>query len=188
MDGEFSPGLAAGQCFRRLVESRRGREMARNGFVEIMSNKLQRSACVAGVEFAAGGLVWHGGGVDRRLAVVHRAKYQDWALPKGRLEAGETLAGTALREAEEETGWKVGARQFAGSVSYLKDGQPKVVLFWHMRRGTARRKGFPNPGEVDEVAWLKADEAIHRLSHLDEKHFVARHCLEPEIKPRSSAK
>jgi 8-oxo-dGTP pyrophosphatase MutT (NUDIX family) len=150
-----------------------------------MSNTPKRSAFHAGVEFAAGGLVWHGDGAGRRLAVVHRAKYQDWTLPKGRLEWGETLAETAVREAEEETGWKAIASQFAGSVSYLKEDHPKVVLLWHMKRGPIRRKGFPNKEEVDDVAWLKPEQAIHRLSHPGEKDFVTRQCLELESMPPS---
>jgi 8-oxo-dGTP diphosphatase len=142
-----------------------------------MSSIRKRSAFHAGVEFAAGGLVWDGDGSDRRLAVVHRAKYEDWTLPKGRREKGETLVETALREAEEETGWKVVARRFAGSIGYLKEGHPKVTLLWHMKRGPVRRKGFPNEKEIDEVVWLKSKQAIQRLSHPDEKDFVTRHCL-----------
>ena len=152
-------------------------EWRQDGFVENMSNTKARSAFHTGVEFAAGGLVWHGDGPRRRLAIVHRPKYQDWTIPKGRREKGETLVETAVREAEEETGWKAIARRFAGSVSYLKEGHPKVMLLWHMKRGAVRRKGFPNEEEVDEVAWLKPAQAIQRLSHPDEKDFVTRHCL-----------
>jgi 8-oxo-dGTP pyrophosphatase MutT (NUDIX family) len=150
-----------------------------------MSHESKPSAVHGGVELAAGGLVWHDDGTGSRLAVVHRAKYDDWTLPKGRLEAGETLAEAAVREAEEETGWTVSANRFAGSVSYLKEGRPKVVLFWHMKRGQARREGLPGKQEVDDVAWLKTDQAIDRLTHPDEKDFVARHCIEPESNPPS---
>ena len=146
-----------------------------------MSDTPKRSAFHAGVELAAGGLVWHGG----HLAVVHRVKYQDWTLPKGRLEEGETLAETALREAAEETGWEASARRFAGSVSYLKEDHPKVVLLWQMKREPVRRKGFPNKEEVDDVAWLKPEQAIQRLSHPDEKDFVTRLCSKLESMPSS---
>src|SRR4051812_27762866 len=72
---------------------------------------------------AAGGVVMR----DGRIVVVHRPKYDDWSLPKGKLEAGESWEEAALREVEEETGLRVTLGDELTSTHYTVRGRPKTV-------------------------------------------------------------
>jgi 8-oxo-dGTP diphosphatase len=143
--------------------------------------------------FAAGGLLWRdangddetktadGGDSDdgasgrtdgsRRLAVVHRPRYDDWSLPKGKLEAGESLAETAVREVREETGWSVRRNGFAGRYQYDVAAGPKSVFVWHMR---ADEPVDAPDNEVDELAWLSTEEALDRLTYDLERDLLRR--------------
>lgn len=112
---------------------------------------------------AAGGLLWRRGPAGYEIALVHRARYGDWTLPKGKLESGESWRDCACREVREETGYSARLQGFAGAVAYLVEDRPKVVCYWHMLAA-----GEPGPrieGEVDEVAWLPIDEARARATH-----------------------
>jgi 8-oxo-dGTP pyrophosphatase MutT (NUDIX family) len=103
---------------------------------------------------AAGGLVMR----DGRVAVVHRPKYDDWSLPKGKLDPGETWEQAAVREVEEETG--VRARIVAElAPSHYRDrkGRPKTVRWYRMDVEDAGT--FEPDSEVDELRWLSPDEA-----------------------------
>src|SRR5512139_3933174 len=85
------------------------------------------------VILAAGGIVWRDSPRGRQLAVVHRPKYDDWTLPKGKLDPGERWQDGARREVEEETGFRVTLESFAGGCAYLTRRGPKSVLYWNMR-------------------------------------------------------
>ena len=128
------------------------------------------------IEFAAGGVVWTSDRDRPRLAVVHRKEHGDWTLPKGRPQPDEEPETTALREAMEETGYVVLPGKLAGCYRYLKNGEPKLVLIWHL---TKQEESYGRPApkdEVDEVRWLTPDRAIIQLTHLAEREFVERHC------------
>jgi 8-oxo-dGTP pyrophosphatase MutT (NUDIX family) len=128
------------------------------------------------IEFAAGGLVWKSEGVNRRLAVVHRKKYGDWSLPKGRPQADESLDATALREAMEETRFEANLTGLAGTYSYTKEGRLKIVLMWH---ATSQAEHYPTPAshsEIDRVVWLSPEKAVKTLTHEAEQEFVKAHC------------
>ncbi|MGB2965770.1 MAG: NUDIX hydrolase [Anaerolineales bacterium] len=119
---------------------------------------------------AAGGIIWKEVGKEKKLAVVHRHKHNDWSLPKGKLNSGESWKKAALREVLEETGCIGKIKKYAGSISYLLDGRPKVVLFWHMDiKSLAPEK---TNGEVDEIRWLSIEEAMEILDHEDEKELL----------------
>mgnify|MGYP000173943364 CR=1 FL=1 len=120
------------------------------------------------IQFAAGGLLRR---ADDRLAVVHRPRYDDWSLPKGKPEPGESLAATAARELREETGCDVVLGSFAGRYGYVADG-PKAVLLWH---AVPVELGAFEPGdEVDDLAWLPPTEAVARLTYPNERALVRR--------------
>jgi 8-oxo-dGTP diphosphatase len=138
-----------------------------------------------GMTFAAGGLLWREddeSGEGRRLAVVHRPRYDDWSLPKGKLEPGELLPETAVREVREETGYIVRRDGFAGRYQYAVDGGPKSVFVWHMQvvdECDARDDGNDHQDEVDDLAWLLPGEALDRLTYTSERSLVERAAAGP---------
>ena len=102
--------------------------------------------------------------------LVHRPKYDDWTLPKGKLQPGECWQEAAVREVAEETGYQAQVTGPAGSVRYSVRGVPKVVRFWHM--APVGDSEFRPSEEVDQVEWLAIDEAIERLTYPTEKKLV----------------
>jgi 8-oxo-dGTP pyrophosphatase MutT (NUDIX family)/phosphohistidine phosphatase SixA len=114
---------------------------------------------------AAGGVLWRPGderGV--RVAVVHRPRYDDWSLPKGKLDPGELHLAAACREACEETGFDVVAGRTLGISTYrvLQDGRDvaKHVRWWAMR---AVGGEFAPHDEVDRLDWLTPSQSLRRL-------------------------
>ncbi|HVF43874.1 MAG TPA: NUDIX hydrolase [Pyrinomonadaceae bacterium] len=112
---------------------------------------------------AAGALLWRHTQAGPEVAVVHRRRYDDWTLPKGKLEKGESWLEAALREVKEETGYDAEVVGFAGAIAYETDKGHKVVRFWHMVAS-----GAPDPhldDEVAEVVWLSPEAARGRLQY-----------------------
>jgi 8-oxo-dGTP diphosphatase len=121
---------------------------------------------------AAGGLVWRQAPGGRELAMIHRRRYQDWTLPKGKLKTGESWQQAALREVLEETGCEALLGDFAGQIDYYINGMPKRVLFWHMQ-ALAECRFQPNE-EVDALEWMPPDRALERLNYAGERALLAR--------------
>ena len=124
---------------------------------------------------AAGGVLWRTvagtKGDSIEVAVIHRPRYDDWSIPKGKLNAGEIELEGAIREVLEETGFRPTIVSPLGTVEYLKDGRPKVVRYWSMRAGG----GVFTPGrEVDELRWLQTDEAISLVSTDRDRDLLQR--------------
>jgi 8-oxo-dGTP diphosphatase len=112
-----------------------------------------------------------GDGIEPRLAVVHRPRYDDWSLPKGKVEPGELLPETAVREVREETGFSVDRGAFAGRYQYDVAAGPKSVFVWHMR--AVDDVSAPDD-EVDALAWLPVDAALDRLTYALERDLIGR--------------
>ena len=119
---------------------------------------------------AAGGVLWKNEGGQKKLAVVHRHKHNDWSLPKGKVDKGESWKKTALREVLEETGYTAKIKKYAGSISYLLDGKPKVVLYWHMKIKSEKKDRMN--GEVDEVRWVTIEEDEKLLDYREELNII----------------
>jgi 8-oxo-(d)GTP phosphatase len=121
---------------------------------------------------AAGGLVWRDSASGREVAVIHRARYGDWTLPKGKLNPGEDWKDAAVREVEEETGCSVQLKDFAGIVSYETDGRQKVVQYWNME--SVGESKFEPSEEVAEIKWLSVQKALEVLNYGGERDILRK--------------
>jgi 8-oxo-dGTP pyrophosphatase MutT (NUDIX family) len=109
------------------------------------------------------------GGVE--VLLVHRPKYDDWTLPKGKAFPGESDDECAVRAVEEETGLRCALGGELASTRYVDSrGRPKVVRYWAM---TPLDGSFEPHPEVDEVRWLPLAEAEDALSHERDRAVLA---------------
>ncbi|GAC83610.1 NUDIX hydrolase [Gordonia paraffinivorans] len=129
-----------------------------------MTKKHKKRADV----WAAGAVVWRPGpsgstaAADVEIAVVHRPRYDDWTIPKGKGEPGETLVDTAVREIAEETGQHIVLGRHLGDVHYDLDSGRKHVRYWAARGGDGT---FAADDEVDELRWLTVEKADATLTY-----------------------
>jgi len=122
---------------------------------------------------AAGGVVYRGDSDSRhQFLLVHRPRYRDWSLPKGKLDRGETFKGGALREIEEETGYRCSARDYLGAITYrTQRDRLKVVRYWLVK---AKKGGFKPNSEVDAVEWVGINAARALLTYNRDVRLVER--------------
>jgi 8-oxo-dGTP diphosphatase len=122
--------------------------------------------------------IWAAGGVVTRrrsdgrheYLIVHRPRYDDWSLPKGKLDNGEGFKAAAKREVAEETGFEVVSLAKLGAIGYdTPAGNSKVVRYWLFE--AERGRFIPNP-EVDEVAWVRPNKADERLTYSRDRALV----------------
>lgn len=114
---------------------------------------------------AAGGVLWRREAGELRIALVHRPKYDDWSLPKGKLDPGEPAVVAAVREVLEETGFHAVPGRTLGESRYrvLAGGREaeKTVRWWAMRASGG--EFVPGP-EVDQLRWVSLRSALARVS------------------------
>src|SRR4051794_26181949 len=113
---------------------------------------------------AAGGVVWRRGDDGRpEFAVIYRPKYDDWSLPKGKLDAGETFEQAALREVHEEIGARCTLGEELPPTTYRDHKKRlKLVRYWLM---AVDQVDFEPNDEVDELRWLTIADAVPLLSY-----------------------
>ena len=115
---------------------------------------------------AAGGAVLRGG----EVLLVHRPRYDDWTLPKGKLDPGESFEDAALREVREETGLSCTLGEELPATEYRDNkGRPKLVRYWAME---ACGGEFKANDEVDEVRWVALAEAAGALTYERDREVV----------------
>jgi 8-oxo-dGTP diphosphatase len=111
---------------------------------------------------AAGGVVWRLRDGAPEVLLVHRPRYDDWSLPKGKLLPGERDLIGAVREVGEETGAVVEVQQRIGTVKYMHGDARKRVTYWSMRY---RSGDFVPNDEVDDIIWLSLNAARGKLNY-----------------------
>jgi len=110
---------------------------------------------------ATGAVLWRPAADGPEVALVHRPKYDDWSLPKGKLDPGEHPLLGALREVQEETGHAAVPGRLLGETRYTVPEGPKRVRYWAAR---ATNGAFVSNREVDELRWLSVTDALALLS------------------------
>ena len=121
---------------------------------------------------AAGGVVRRRGPAGPEVVLVHRPRYEDWTLPKGKADGAESDEATALREVLEETGLRCLLGSEIGSVSYLDHlDRPKVVRYWILHPAGG---GFVPNAEVDQLRWVAPHEALAVLTYNHDRDIVRR--------------
>lgn len=118
---------------------------------------------------AAGAVLWRRKAAVE-IAVVHRPRYKDWTLPKGKVDKGETLFAAAVREVAEETGFRCALGRPLGQVSYKVGGVPKTVDYFAARVVDGE---FTANDEVDKLRWLSVPEAAERLTYDHDRAVLA---------------
>jgi 8-oxo-dGTP diphosphatase len=118
---------------------------------------------------AAGGIVLRQAETPE-VAVVRLRKRNEWVLPKGKLDDGETARDAAMREVLEETGHDVSVHEFLGTLVYESGGRCKVVHYWRME--TSGEQAYELMDDVKAVDWLPLDAAVDRLSRSHERAFL----------------
>jgi 8-oxo-dGTP diphosphatase len=143
--------------------------------------KKAPSAGAAKAVFAAGAVLWRAdddapAAGTPLVAVVHRPRYDDWSLPKGKVDPGETEPVTAVREVLEETGYASELGRRLAAVSYPIEAGVKHVRYWAAR---TLGGGFAPNDEVDELVWLPPAEALKRLQYSDDRKVLRRFVKQP---------
>jgi len=126
--------------------------------------------------FAAGAVLWRPNPADPvrvEVALVHRPRYDDWSFPKGKLDPGETAVVAAVREIEEETGFRAQLGRHLGKITYPVPGHRKLkrVDYWAAR--AVGGEFVPNH-EVDELRWEDPDTAFDQLSYPMDRTVLRR--------------
>ena len=122
---------------------------------------------------AAGCVVHRRGGDGVEVALVHRPRYDDWSLPKGKLDAGESWEDAAVREVEEEMGTRGALGEELEPVFYRdRKDRAKAVRYWLMEAG--EDDDFEPSDEVDEVLWAGPRDALERLSYDSDRDTLTR--------------
>ena len=121
---------------------------------------------------AAGGVVWRVSGRGRiKVLLVHRPRYGDWSLPKGKLLPGEDPVVGALREVLEETGLHCDAGPELPEVRYSdRKGRSKRARYWAMQ---VLAGDFTPNAEVDQIRWVELDDVASVLSYGPDATVVA---------------
>lgn len=130
---------------------------------------------------ASGAVVFRGPADALETLVVHRPRYDDWALPKGKVGSDEYPAVAAVREVREETGYAINLVRQLGRTHYLVDERPKVVQWWlGVLIGEAPGE---HDQEADRVEWWPVQRAIAELSYPNETQVVANALHLPTTRP-----
>ena len=140
------------------------------------SFKLKVSISKSPIIKAAGGILWRTDHTSKgkEILLVHRPYYNDWSLPKGKVEESqnESWKGAALREVLEETGCIGLVEKVAGTTGYFVGNKPKIVIYWKMK--LIEEKEFRPTNEVDALCWASLSKGLELLSYASEKNIFCQ--------------
>ena len=120
---------------------------------------------------AAGAVLWRKSESSQlEIAVIHRPRYDDWSLPKVKVEKGVSHIAAGYREILEETGYESIFGPEIGEVIYEFEGAPKEVRYWSAEATV--KSGAPDLEEVDQIEWLSPKKAKEKLSNKDDRQVV----------------
>lgn len=128
------------------------------------------------IVYAAGAVLWRKRRKAVEVALIHRPRYDDWSLPKGKVDPGETEPVTAVREILEETGQHAHLGRRLGAVSYPVQQGVKKVRYWTAR---ALGGGFVPNHEVDDLVWLPVADAMKELHYPYDRKILRRFAKAP---------
>ncbi|MDF2824121.1 MAG: ADP-ribose pyrophosphatase, partial [Mycobacterium sp.] len=135
---------------------------------------------------AAGAVLWRplvdrpdGSDNPVEVAVVHRPRYDDWSLPKGKVDPGEIEPVTAVREIAEETGFRAHLGRRLTSISYPIEHGTKKVRYWAARVDPSAAGEFNPNDEVDKLDWLPLQDALNRLDYAQDRKVLRRFAKQP---------
>jgi 8-oxo-dGTP pyrophosphatase MutT (NUDIX family)/phosphohistidine phosphatase SixA len=125
------------------------------------------------IVYAAGAVLWRPGHRESaaEVAVIHRPRYDDWSLPKGKVDPGETEPVTAVREVLEETGHHVHLGRRITAVRYPIEQRTKKVQYWSARSLSG---SFAPNNEVDDLVWLPVSAALKKVSYAYDRKVLRR--------------
>lgn len=120
-------------------------------------------------------------GREPEVLLVHRPRYDDWSLPKGKINPDEYLAGCAVRETLEEAAVDVRLGMPLDRLSYPVGGGTKTVSYWRAR---ALKENSHKPNdEIDSVLWLPASHALRKVTYADERPLIQQAVELPDSTP-----
>ncbi|MGX9790733.1 8-oxo-(d)GTP phosphatase MutT1 [Mycobacterium sp. MMS18-G62] len=127
---------------------------------------------------AAGAVLWrpNGDSATPEVAIIHRPRYDDWSLPKGKVDPGETEPVAAVREVHEETGYTSHLARRLAAVSYPIPQGRKKVRYWVARQVDGE---FSPNAEVDEIKWLPVADAMKQLVYPHDRKVLRRFAKQP---------
>jgi len=130
------------------------------------------------IVYAAGAVLWHPANANPgiEIAVIHRPRYDDWSLPKGKVDPGETTPVAAVREIFEETGHHATLGRRLDMVSYPIGQGVKKVYYWAARSNGGE---FTPSSEVDELVWLPVDDAMKKLTYPQDRKMLRHFAQQP---------
>ena len=140
-----------------------------------MATKILEVADVNVIRAAGGIVCRRARSGETEIAVIHRPQYDDWTLPKGKIEPDESAEDCALREVREETGLRCELVRPLGCTAYVdRRGHDKVACYWVMEvKGGKFRPGI----EVDKMLWLSVGDAIKRLTYDRDQTLLVQQAL-----------
>lgn len=130
---------------------------------------------------AAGAVVLRGQGEAQEVLIIHRQRYHDWSLPKGKGKVDELAPQTAVREVLEETGATVRLGLRLPTIRYHVSKGRKDVEYW--RAEAVAEAPFEPNHEVDKARWVSVDKAMRRLTYADERRVLSAALVTPHTTP-----